>query len=506
MSENKIQESFIDNKNHKTDLKRQSLRGGTITLASQGILFLINIGSTMILARLLTPQDYGLITMVAAITTFAGVFIELGLSTATIQQNEINQSQLSNLFWINVGLGIIITFIVAATSPAIAWFYKEPKLVRVTLALSLNFFMSGLVVQHNALLTRRMRFGMIAKVRITSTIFGVIVAVLMAKLGERYWALVFKTLVSSACSVVLFVWVTKWWPSMPKINSSVGSMLRFGSHIAGFNLINYFHRNFDNILIGKFSGPQQLGLYSKAYSLLMFPISNLRIPLNRVALPVMSKLQNDPQKFRSYYSKYSLMLSFISMPIVTFLFISSKNVILLILGDQWLGAVDLFSILALAAFIQPVSTLRGLVLVSLGMGSRYFRWGLYNAFFTVVSFLCGIPWGAKGVAISYCIGIYIILHPSLIYTFKNTPLKPFDFYRSIWKPFVASFLTGVVCYFFKYQFHGIANIYQLFILGICCAITYTIILIIIPGGWALLKDFFGYFLIVLKRDKQDQLF
>ncbi|MEO6188699.1 MAG: oligosaccharide flippase family protein, partial [Ginsengibacter sp.] len=224
----------------------------------------------------------------------------------------------------------------------------------------------------------------------------------------------------------------------------------FGSGIAAFDLINYFSRNVDNVLIGKFSGPVALGLYSKAYQLLMLPITLLRDPLNSVTLPALSSLQNNGEKFRQFYQRFIFTLSFFSMPLVIYLAVFSEELIILLLGEQWVGASYVFKLLAISSFIQPVETTRGLVMISTGQTNRHFIWGVINAVFVVTGFLIGINWGMEGIAISYAIVNYLILYPSLKWAFKNSEVTVGLFFSEISYSIIFSLLAGCAMFAFKY--------------------------------------------------------
>jgi O-antigen/teichoic acid export membrane protein len=484
------------------DLKRCSVRSGALTLGSQAVLLVMHTASVIIMARLLTPEDYGVIAMVTAITGFANLFNELGLSSATIQKSEINHRQVSALFWINVMVGASLMLVVGALSPAIAWFYKQPVLITVTLALSVTFPLTSLGAQHRALLNRQMRFGRLAVINITAMLTSILTGMMVALLGGGYWALVVST-VTMALSGTLGVWIAgvRFKPHCWGLkDSGIKDLVRFGSNVTAFDVVNYFHRNLDNVLIGRVWGAQQLGLYSRAYSLLLLPITNLRGPLNAVAFPALSRLQNNPSQFRSYYKRYCSLLAFVSMPVVSFLYITSDQIIHLLLGNQWLDAAGIFGILAVAAFIQPVASLRGLVLLAYGQGGRYFRWGLINAIATVISFACGIPWGAKGVAVAYCIVTYLVLHPSLMYVFKNTPVRVEDFYRAIIRPFVASVVMGIFGIFVIRWLKAYPDFFSLLVCALCCTPVYLGIFYLLPEGKQGLKDIWSY-LQLLRSNK-----
>jgi O-antigen/teichoic acid export membrane protein len=490
---------FFNTKHFKKNIKLLSIRGSAISLTSQGIMLVIGMASTIIMARLLTPKDFGLIAMVVAITGFADIFSSLGLSMSTIQRENINHAQVSTMFWINVAVSTVIMISIAVLSPAIAWFYDTPQLTLVTMALSVTFLSGGLAVQHKALLTRQMRFTAIATVEIIAMIFGIGTAIYAAMHNFRYWALVINNIVSSV-ALVLGLWlVSGWLPGRPVRGAGLRSILNFGIHITGFNILNYFSRNLDNILIGRFCGASSLGFYSKAYQLLMLPVNNLRNPLNNVVLPSLSRMQNDPKQYRSYYIKFISILAFISMPLIVFLFVCSENIVILVLGNQWLGVNKIFKILAIAALIQPIASSRGLILLSLGRSQRYFRWGLFNAVTTVISFIIGISWGATGVAIAYVAQNYLILYPSLWYVYKNTPIKISDFFGSILRPAILSFIMGFAGIVLQSYLVGKSNFIVILDCFLVCTIVYLIAWAVIPGGRSKLRDYFSYCALLFSK-------
>ncbi|MGL5794209.1 MAG: lipopolysaccharide biosynthesis protein, partial [Waterburya sp.] len=399
-AKNKYQDYF--NTAHlKTNLKQRSLRGGAVTIFAQASKFILKFGSTAILARLLSPEDYGLIGMATVVVGFVEYFKDLGLSTATIQRAEINHQQVSTLFWINLGVSLLVALIVALLAPAIALFYHEPRLQPITLGLAINFIFGGLTVQHQALLRRQMQFTSLAKIEVVSMAVGVIAAIVAAYYGLQYWALVVM-LMGTTIANAIGVWIVCGWrPGLPSLNSKVGSILAYGGNLTGFSLVNYFSRNLDNLLIGKRWGSEQLGLYAQAYKLLLLPIQQINTPIDGVALPTLSSLQTEPEKYSRYYYKAILLITTLGMPIVAFMFADADKVILLMLGEQWLGAVPLFQFLIPAAFIGTFNVAPGWVYQSLGRTDRQFRIGIVIATITSIIFLVSVNWGAIGVAVAY---------------------------------------------------------------------------------------------------------
>ncbi len=489
---------LFQNRYSEQSLTRKSIRSGAITMGSQAAKFAMQIGSTMILARLLSPADFGLLAMVTAVTGMVVMFKDLGLSIATIQQSEINHQQVSTLFWINLAVSSLMACLVALAAPAIAWFYKDPRLTKITLFMSLSFILGGLSIQHSALMKRQMKFGVLETIEIVSLVIGLLSAVLSALSGFGYWALVIMQLTTSGIRSI-GIWIgCAWLPGLPRRGSGVRKMLKFGLNVTGFDLVNYFARNMDNILIGRFHGSVPLGLYAKAYQIMMLPIKNLRQPLLQVSTPALSKLQDEPTAFKNYYINYLNLLSLVSMPLVAFLFVCSKEVILFVFGQNWLEMDGIFKALSFAGFIQPVATSTGLVMLSLGQGNRYFKWGLINSVLVVISFFAGLPWGALGIATAYAIINYLVLLPSLIYAYRATSIKCIDFFVAIWRPFLSSMAMAVIVLWIKEEINLIyyQSLPLMLFLGLA---VFCIVWILLPEGYETAKKYWHVAKLVVQK-------
>lgn len=479
----KNSEEFLRIEHLANDLKGRTVRGGAVTLAAQICKFLARTVSTIFLARLLTPEDYGLVGMVTVITGFVELFKDLGLSAATVQKDEVNHKQVSTLFWINLGMSLAIALFVAGMSPLVAWFYSEPRLTRIMLILSTTFIISGLTVQHQALLRRQMKFLSIAKIEIVSMLFGVITALILAWQGFGYWSLVYMQ-ISTAFIYFVGVWIAcRWRPGWPSKNANIKSMVAFGRNLTAFRSLNYFSRNFDNVVIGRVWGAQELGLYAKAYQLLLLPITQINGPIYNVALSALSRLQTEPERYRSFYCKAILTITTLGMPLVAFMFASSDKVISVLLGPQWLTVVPIFQFLAPAAFIGTFNVATGWVYQSLGRTDRQLRWGIVSSFINVSLFLISAQWRAIGVAAAYGLSQPILMTIEVVYCYKNTPLKPSDLLKTLAKPMIASLGSAAVLIGLNYIIDGYLNalaslaldclLYSLFYLGFW---------FMIPGG------------------------
>ena len=437
-----------------TDLKRKSASGGIVTIGSQGITVAVQLVSTVILARILTPEDYGIIAMVTAITAFAALFRDLGLSSAAIQKKGLTAAQQSNLFWLNVLMGGFLTAVIAACAPLVARFYDKPELLNVTLVLSTSFIITSLGTQHRAMLLRRMQFGRIAGARISGALVTLGVSVVSGLKGYAYWSLVWGTLAGTMVTTLLLFLLSPFSPGLPNRGSGVRELVGFGANVTSFNFVNYFSRNLDNILIGKFVGSDALGIYGRAYQLLMFPTVNLRAPIESVAFPAMSQLDPRSDEFRTYYCDLISLLALLTMPLMAWMFVSAPEIIALVLGERWASVVPVFTILSVAGFIQPVASMRGIILLSSGQSKKLLISGLLTSIATSVAFLVGIMWGVVGVASAYALVVWLLFYPMFLYTIYNTSIQPMDLFISIIRPLIASSCGLLICRYCVSDFLG----------------------------------------------------
>ena len=424
------------------DLKGRSVRGGLLTLISQGSQFVLQTVSTVALARLLVPADFGLVAMVTAVTGLASAFADFGLSEATIQRKEITHEQVSTLFWINMGIGLLLTLVTAGAGPILAKFYREPRLVAIALLSSLNFLIGGLRVQPNALLRRQMRFSALAFRDILANVVGVPVAIVMAWRGAGYWALVALPLTVNLTQMTASWLLVRWRPGLPRRDSQVGSMLVFGGNVSLSYLIFNLNRSFDSVLIGRYWGAAPLGLYSRAYNLLMLPVRQLSAPAGNVAIPAFSRLQDDPERFARYYLRAVGLIVWIIAPIFGFLFVSARPVIVLVLGAKWADAAPVFQILVISALAQLFMESTLWLFISRGQSSRLLKLLLIISPIIVCSFAIGLPFGIKGVALSGSLFLVAMLPWILRYAFRGTHLTLLGVGRALLYP-ISLCLLGV---------------------------------------------------------------
>ncbi len=444
-----FQDTLLGTDSWSTDLKSHTVHGALIMVFSQSIKFITTLASTAILARLLTPYDFGLIAMVTAVTGFLAMLKDMGLPMATVQRAKISHDEISLLFWMNVALSVVVFLIASAFGPIVSWFYHEPKLTWIVLFISLNFIFSGLAAQHRAILNRKMRFKALAVVDVVSLIVGGIAGIYCAWLGIGYWALVVMQLSIGVTSMMLTWVICSWIPGRLKRVTPVRSLVSFGAHLTGFNLVNYFARNLDDVLIGSYWGSSQLGLYSKAYSLLILPIQQINNPIAAVTIPALSRLQDNCRRYRDLYLKALTVIVVFTVPACLFMALMSDEIIYVFLGPQWSEAGRIFRILAIGGVVQPVLNTSGWLYVSSGRTVRMFQWGVFSSSLIVLSFFVGVPFGLRGVATSYTVAILILVWPCLHFVTKGTSISTKDILHAIQSPFAAAMLAIGSCWIVK---------------------------------------------------------
>jgi O-antigen/teichoic acid export membrane protein len=425
------------------EVGRRSKRGGVAVMGVQVASTVIRIASTAVLARLLVPEDFGLMAMVTAITVFAEGFKDLGLSDATVQNRTITHSQVSGLFWVNLCVCLGIAALLASVSPLIARFYREPRLTGVALGLSSTFVFSGLVIQHQALLRRQLRFGTLSGIQLISTAFGVLVVLVCAYCGLRYWALVAKE-VSTTFALFVLTWIAcRWRPGLPHRKVGLSALLSYGTHVTGFNVIVFLSSSIDRIFIGRFQGASWLGYYDNAAKLISMSVSQLRAPVNAVALPGLSALQETQESFRDHYAKMLHYLTFFIPPVVIFLAVFADVIVRLLLGPQWGQVVPLFRLLSIAAFIQPAAQLVSPALMACGKTRQYFWLGVFGSSIQVLCVVGGgLKWGATGVALGISVSSVLAGLLFNIFGLRLTPLKFSEILPKIGLDFLLSLIWG----------------------------------------------------------------
>jgi O-antigen/teichoic acid export membrane protein len=402
----------------------------------------VQMGSIVILARLLTPADFGIVTMV---TTFSLLFRSFGLNGFTeliMQREEISHSLASNLFWINLGIAAILTLGFAGAGPLLALFYHNPAVARVTEGMSLTILLSCMGWIHLGLLQRAMQFRSAAIISIVGQVVLVIVSIVLAMAGWHYWALVWGIVAQSIVGSVGAWLICRWIPSWPGRVSGTGSGLKFATNVYAHFAFSYLTRNTDNLLVGWRFGAQSLGFYKKAYDLFVMPQTQLLSPVSAVVVSTLSRVSGDREQFRRYFLRAISVLALVGMGVGADFALVGRDIIRFLLGPGWDEAGRIFALFGPGIGVMLLYNTHGWVHLSIGRPERWFRWGLMEFVCTFSLFLVTLRWGPYGIASAWTISFFVLMFPGFWYAGKPIGLGIGPVFGVIWKFFAASVVAG----------------------------------------------------------------
>lgn len=400
----------------------------------------------VVLARLLAPADFGIMSMAVVVTGFVDLFKELGMGSALIQRKAPSQRLLSTVFWTNVIFGFLAGAIVFGLAPLAATFYRDERVVPILQLLSLGFIISSLGVVQSALLTKQMAFKKLAVIEVGGAVVAAAVAIALAVQGAGVFSLVGHTLAMSASAGTALWFASSWRPSLAFAFQDLRSVAKFSANLVGFNTVNYFARNLDYVLIGRLLGAESLGYYTIAYNLLLFPIRNISRVISRVTYPAYALMQEDNTRLSRAYLRVVRATAMVSFPVMLGLLAICDVFVPALYGEQWSPAVPLVAIFVPVAIMQSLAAINGGVYQAKGRTDLQFRVGLIFSAIIVAGFIIGVQWGLIGVALAYAsVSIVILGYPTFAIPLKLIGLKVRDVALAIRHPFAAGacMLAGI---------------------------------------------------------------
>lgn len=480
----------------KSGLKIRAIHGAGAVLFTSAFNFVVHFTYTIVLARLLTPEDFGLIAMVTTFSLLLQNFGGSGITEAVIQKEAINHKTTSTLFWCNatISFGLTIAFMLMA--PFFAWFFNSPQLKFITIGIAFSIIGSGLSTIHMAILRRTMQFYVTTYIIMFAAVVSTAITIFMAWQGFGYWALVIY-LVSRPLLITIGSWfLCHWRPGRPGKIKDILPMLAFAMHIYGNFILNYFSRNIDKLLVGWRYSVAPLGYYKKAYDLFLLPAGQLIQPLTTVAFAALSRLIHEPDKYRRYYLDAVSIVAFIGMPLSAMMTLTGKDIILLVLGPQWTKAGEIFCYFGASIGVMFIYSTQGWLHVSLGRPERWLRWGVFECIATTAFFIMGLPFGVEGVATAYAASFYILVAPCLWYAGAPINISLSSLFSVIWKYFISALFAGLASYFILYSPTMIATIFtnlnvfsRIAISSALCLAFYIIMITILYRGLKPIRQF-----------------
>jgi O-antigen/teichoic acid export membrane protein len=417
-------------------LARNAARGAAISVTAQWAKFAIQIATLAVLARILSPQDFGIVAMVTAIVGVATLLSDFGLSMAAMQAKELTDQQRTNLFWLNVALGATMTVLVYLAATLIADVYGQEQVVGVVHLLAPLFLIQSGITQFRAEAARRLSYGRLAVVDIVAQLIGLGLAVTLAVNGARYQALVAQQLGIAATAFLLYALTSPWRPGLPGRFVQMKPLLSFGAGAGGVQFLNYISSNADNVMLGRYRGSAVLGVYNQAYQLFKVPLQQLAAPMTQVAVPVLSRI-DDPKEFERYAFRAQVVLTYLLGGAFLVTASLSRPIFALILGPGWGQAPTIFTILTIGGMFQVLGYVFYWIFLAKGLTGRQLKYSTISRLLMVGFMAIGLRWGAYGVAAGASLGLFINWLMLGIFVLPHTGIKLVAIARQALRPLTA---------------------------------------------------------------------
>ncbi len=476
----KLSSKFFADNQVSSGHGKSSLRGGLFSIVSRLGNVIVQVASTVWVFRVLSVQDVGLVGMVASLTGFAPVLMDLGTRDAAVQKEKITQNEVSALFWLTVVIGAIISILVASCSTLIASFYNQPKLIDIALVSSISFVISAASCQHTALLRRAMMFRELAILEVGANVFGAVGSIAMAMAGMGYWSLVVKPILQAVFTLAAVLWYCRWVPGVPRITEGVKEMLKFGLHVTGFTMVDYVGKAADQVAIGHQRGgalgAEDLGCYRKAFFIYDNALGLLSVCLHSVAVASLSKLRDNLAELKRSWSVALSTLAFYGMPVFAILAVTGEDCVVLLVGEKWLFAGLIVNILALRGIPHCVERTLGWLHVPAGRADRWARWGIIGTGAHLLALPLGIPFGAIGVAAAYTLTMYFLFIPAIAYAGQPLGIGAKDVLRTVGPQMVGALCTALFGFELLFNFcEDVPRLLRVPLLSVACLAMYFII-------------------------------
>lgn len=380
------------------ETKTKIVKGGfyltIVNILSQLLAIVVNI----VLARLLLPEDFGLVALTMTFIGFITLFTNMGFGSSIIHERDSTQEQLSSIYWLNYGLSIVSFLIIIGTAQFASNFYEETKLASIVYIAALSILINPLFIIHYKLLERDLEFSTISKVNLTGILVGSLAAIIGAFIGLGVYALILQTLVAVVVRLIFVLIVEKWRPSLYFNFKDIKHMVWYSLKFKASNMAMYFERNIDYLILGKFFSSVILGYYAFAYNIMYTPVKRISYIFSEVLFPSFSSFKNDKEKIINGYFKSVNLIALVSIPAMTILAFNADLIIHIGFGQKWDGAIPIVRILCFAGAIQSISQFGGVIFSSIGKPEVELYVSVGRTILTVLAIIIGVQYGVLWVA------------------------------------------------------------------------------------------------------------
>ena len=463
--------------------KERVVTGVKWTFASTMGKRVMALAANVILARLLAPEDFGLVAMAGVVLGFVDLFRDLGTGAALVRAKEVNPALQSSVFWLNLAFGVTMTFLMMAMSPVIASLYREPRVQPVIMVMSVSFLLSSIAIVQSGVMTRKMRFEALAKIELSASALSYAVGIGAALLDQGVWSLVYQTLTYTSVSTILIWIVGDWRPQLVFIWSEVRGIMSYSLNLVGYNVFYYFAQNVDNLLIGRYLGTSALGVYDMAFKLMAFPMAAVSAVFGKVMLPYYAQAQDDLPRFRYVFLQIARAISFITFPLMIGLFASREHFVMTVFGADWAQMIPLLALFAPLAAIRSVLTTTGSIYVATGRADLQLRWGIVSNLVVFAGLAIGLQWGVIGVAAGFTITAILLMYHNFMIPFRLVNLTLAELAKALQPTALCTGLMLVLLVTLDILLGSLIGHAQMLILQICAGVaSYTIFTWVLNRG------------------------
>jgi PST family polysaccharide transporter len=488
----------------RAELGGRAVRSGLTTVSARGAQMVLQFGSTIALARLLTPDDFGVLAMVLPAAILVNQIANQGLQSAIIHREELTGDDASQLFWAALRRNLVVTGLLAAVAPALSRVYGEPRVVGVAIWWAITIYLTTLASVHEALLKRQMRFGLVVGAQLAALVTSIAVAITAALLGAGHWSLMLQVSVMEVGRAAIMWRLCPWRPARAAARAprshAVRAMREYWANLSGSRTIAWLGDQMDRILMGAVGGAPVLGLYDAAKRWAWAPFLELWIALSDTAVASLSRARHDPAQYQRYYRNFYLPLYSVALPAIVFAGAEARSLVLVLLGDRWSGAIPYLRLLAVAATAATLGRLVQWVYLSTGDTRRQLRWALVTTPLMLLSLIAGARFGAPGVAAGFTAGTVALALPTAWNALRSSPVTMKTCLAVYGRPFFAAMGGAAALWIAAPVLPGegtplvsLAVRFPIFVL------TYGASWIIIPGGRGLVREAARSFRLARRR-------
>lgn len=428
-----------------SELKTKTLSGMIWSFVQRFGTMAISFVSNIVLARLLTPDDYGTIGMLMIFIAVANTFVDGGFGSALIQKKEPTKEDYSTIFWWNMFLSVILYVILYLGAPAVAKFYNLPLICDVLRVQGIVLIVNALSIIQQNQLRKQLKFKRLATVTVISATLSAGIALILAYMGWGVWALVAQQLMLSGFTTILLWILNKWYPSLIFSKESFKQLFGFGGFILASSLINTFFNKLQGLIIGKFFNASTLGYYTQAVKLEEVISTSIASVVDQVSYPILAEVQNDNNSLKNILYKFSSIIAFVTIPLMFILILSAKTIILVLYSEKWLPSAEYFQILCFAGIAICLQGISYYAVASKGKSNEIFKWTIIKRILGAILVIIGAIYGDMiGLLWGFCASAWLLLFINQYLVSKYVGYTLYQQYKDLFPVYVLSFIIFIV--------------------------------------------------------------